>query len=599
MLQQLVKFAQAAGIASEPGFAAKKVHWAINVTREGKFLAIDDLRDGKIGREFPRCPTLSQPELVGGGADNPRSHFLSESAELMLSYTKKEETDQAKVLKRAKKRAFFVGLLQRAADAEPSLQSLIGQRRFLDDEAEVERARNELIGLKGTPTDAMVICVDGSNPLDSGDWHDWWRSFRSSLREPTGEKAARKTAKPALEMRDLLSGELAEPVPTHDKIKGLAGIGGLGTGDSLISFDKSAFQSYGLEQSCNAPMSAESAACYVAALNRLVDTGQRLGNTKICYWYSSSPAKDLFSLLLDPVPGESGDSSDVNALIRSIQEGVRPGNIHDRYHCLTLSGNSGRVMVRDWYEGSFGQLQKAVVAWYDDLRIVRRDGSGDAAPPKFFAVLASLFRDSKDIPSPLIQGLFRQAATQGPIPLNLLALALGRVRSDLVSSDQPAFNHARMGLIKAYHNRKNGGQFVQSHLTKDHPEPAYHCGRLVAVLARLQEAAIPNVGAGVVQRFYAATSQTPALTVGRLLANAQNHLAKLGGGLAHYFETEMSAILGQVEGGFPRTLTLEQQSLFALGYYQQLAELTRVRSEKSAHNKMVKTENNHTGGQDQ
>ncbi len=598
MLQQLVEFAQAAGIASEPGFAAKKVHWAINVTGQGTFLAIDDLRDGKVGREFPKCPFLSQSELIGGGPDNPRSHFLSESAELLLVYTKKEETDPVKVQKRVKKRAFFLDLLRQAASADPSLQYLLGAFRFLENDSEVERARDELIRLKGSPTDSMVVCIDEKNPLNRSDWQGWWRTFRTLLRERTGAKGPRKAGKEALEMRDLLSGDLVEPVPTHDKIKGLAGIGGLGTGDSLISFDKSAFQSYGLEQSCNAPMSAESAACYVAALNRLVDQGQRLGNTKVCYWYSGSPEEDLFALLLDPNPGESGDSTDVNRLIRSIQEGVRPSEIHDRYHCLTLSGNSGRVMVRDWYEGSFGQLQKAVIAWYDDLRIVRRDGLGEAAPPKFFAVLASLFRDSKDIPSPLIQSLFRQAATQEPIPLNLVALALGRVRSDLVSSDQPAFNHARMGLIKAYHNRKNGGQFVQSHLSTEHPEPAYHCGRLVALLARLQEAAIPNVGAGVVQRFYAATSQTPALTLGRLLANAQNHLAKLSGGLAHYFETGIAEILGQVDGGFPRTLTLEQQSLFALGYYQQLADLTRARAEKSAQSKASKADNNHPGGLD-
>lgn len=599
MLQQLVEFAQAAGISSEPGFAAKKVHWAINVTGEGKFLAIDDLRDGKIGREFPKCPFLSHSELIGGGPENPRSHFLSESAELILVYTKKEETDPAKVLKRAKKRAFFLDLLSRAASADPSLQYLLGALRFLENDPYVGRARDELIRLKGSPTDIVVICIDDCNPLNRSDWQRWWRTFRTSLREGTTTKGAPKVAKASRAMRDLLSGDLVEPVPTHDKIKGLAGIGGLGTGDSLISFDKTAFQSYGLEQSCNAPMSAESAACYVAALNRLVDQGQRLGSTKVCYWYSGSPKEDLFSLLLDPSPGASGDSSDVNRLIRSIQEGIRPTEIHGRYHCLTVSGNSGRVMVRDWYEGSFGQLQRAVIAWYDDLRIVRRDGLGEASPPKFFAVLASLFRDSKDIPSPLIQSLFRQAATLGVIPLNIVALALGRVRSDLVSSDQPAFNHARMGLIKAYHNRKNGGQFVKSHLATDHPDPAYHCGRLVALLARLQEAAIPNVGAGVVQRFYAATSQTPALTLGRLLANAQNHLSKLSGGLAHYFEAGIAEILGQVDGGFPRTLNLEQQSLFALGYYQQLAELTRIRTEKSVQNKASKAENKPAGGLDQ
>lgn len=107
----------------------------------------------------------------------------------------------------------------------------------------------------------------------------------------------------------------------------------------------------------------------------------------------------------------------------------------------------------------------------------------------------------------------------------------------------------------------------------DHPSPAYHCGGLFAVLANLQRAALGDVGAGVVHRYYAAASQTPGLILGRLMTNARNHLGKLDGGLAYWYETRVGDVMVRLGDGAPRILDLEGQGLFALGYYQQLASL--------------------------
>jgi CRISPR-associated protein Csd1 len=93
----------------------------------------------------------------------------------------------------------------------------------------------------------------------------------------------------------------------------------------------------------------------------------------------------------------------------------------------------------------------------------------------------------------------------------------------------------------------------------------------LAVLASLQRAALGDIGAGVVQRYYVAASQTPGLTLGRLVGNAKNHLSKLDGGLAYWFEDQISEIMSRIQDRIPQTLNLDQQSLFALGYYQQIA----------------------------
>jgi len=137
--------------------------------------------------------------------------------------------------------------------------------------------------------------------------------------------------------------------------------------------------------------------------------------------------------------------------------------------------------------------------------------------------------------------------------------------------------YARMGLIRAYFLRLNpGDKSMTAYLNAEHSAPAYHCGRLLAVLSNLQHEAVDDVGANVVQRFYTGLSQTPGLLVGRLIANAQNHLAsvrKKNPGLAWWYEDLIAEIKGCLRDGAPLILDPEGQGLFALGYYQQLARL--------------------------
>lgn len=121
---------------------------------------------------------------------------------------------------------------------------------------------------------------------------------------------------------------------------------------------------------------------------------------------------------------------------------------------------------------------------------------------------------------------------------------------------------------------------VWPYVNEEHASAAYHCGRLMAVLASLQRSALGDVGAGVVQRYYAAASSTPALVMGRLTRLSQFHLAKMESpGLTYWYESQIAGIWTRVRDALPRTLSLEEQSLFALGYYQQLAHMRKKHSE--------------------
>ena len=112
-------------------------------------------------------------------------------------------------------------------------------------------------------------------------------------------------------------------------------------------------------------------------------------------------------------------------------------------------------------------------------------------------------------------------------------------------------------------------------LQTERTEAAYHCGRLLAVLEQIQQAALGrNVNTTIVDRFYGTASTAPATVFGTLLGQAQPHLSKLRRSnrenAAYALQNRLEEVLLKLPN-FPRTLTLQEQALFALGYYHQRA----------------------------
>ena len=104
-------------------------------------------------------------------------------------------------------------------------------------------------------------------------------------------------------------------------------------------------------------------------------------------------------------------------------------------------------------------------------------------------------------------------------------------------------------------------------------DPAYLCGRLLAVLEQIQKQAIPGISATIIDRYFGTASSAPATVFGHLMRGAQAHLAKLRKtkeGAFYGLQQRLEEILNFL-GEFPGTLTLKEQALFSLGYYHQRA----------------------------
>ncbi len=570
MLQALMDYGN--GLDSEPGFKTRETRWYVELGADGRFLNVLPLGDGKRGAMQARCPDMHG--MNAGG----KSHFLVETVQTVALLFKANE-EAKKIVGTEEKHRFFVDMLRKAADSIPGLIPLV---TMLEDDAKLASLRDALAQHKAKPADWLGWWVDGADPREDKAVQAWWREWRKADMggdSPDVAIPSDRIAEGA--MVCLLTGEATQPLPTHPKITGLSGVGGLGMGDVMVGFDKAAFGSFGLDQSANAAMSAEAAQKYVDGLNDLIrNHSRKLANALVVHWFKEQiPLEDdpldWLNGFESPEQTEAAAQAAARRLLDSIRSGER-GDLGDsRYYALTLSGASGRVMVRDWMEGRFEDLVRSVEAWFADLAIVARDGKGLAHDPKFMAVCGALVRELKDFPAPTAATLWKVAVQHLPIPQPLMAQALARFRTDLLDKDQPPFSHARMGLIKAYFVRlKPGGdQTMTAYLNPEHPAPAYHCGRLLAIFSNLQHAALGDVGAGVVQRYYAAASQTPGLIIGRLASNARNHLGKLEGGLAYWYENQIADVMSCLGDGAPRILDLNGQGLFALGYYQQLAAL--------------------------
>ena len=74
--------------------------------------------------------------------------------------------------------------------------------------------------------------------------------------------------------------------------------------------------------------------------------------------------------------------------------------------------------------------------------------------------------------------------------------------------------------------------------------------------------------------YYAAASATPGLVLGRLVRTAQvAHLPKIDSPpLRQWFENQLGEVWQKLKCAPPRVLSLEQQTLFAMGYYHQNAK---------------------------
>ncbi|MBN1227405.1 MAG: type I-C CRISPR-associated protein Cas8c/Csd1 [Deltaproteobacteria bacterium] len=548
------------------GFSREKVQFEFVLSSEGKLLQINDLRNEKKVAKL-----LIVPEAVKRSV-NITANFLCDNTGYVLGRDSEEKEEKAK-------------------DADR------GKKTF----EEFKKLHHAIINnIDDVGAQAVLKFLDSWNPIEIQDSLCWnvWKDLggAKAIFRLDGERGyihERPAVKQAwLEYyREtqvgyyafcLVSGKKRNIARLHNSIKGVKNA--QSTGADIVSCNLAAFKSYGKDQSYNAPISEEVMFNYTTVLNHLLRKESRqkiqIGDATTVFWAEGeTPVVGFLKDVFDP----RENTPDLTGL-RLFLEAVREGKNADlseeqrrlKFYILGLSPNAKRLSVRFWYVGTVGDISRKIGQHFSDLRIRREFEDKQPEYPGLWRLLIETLpkregqkRKTEDI-SPLLAGVFAKSILTGSMyPVALLTQIIGRIRAD---SDVSYF---RAALIKAYLVRndrilKRKTRGVAMSLDKEQKDVGYLLGRLFAVLEKAQKDAVPGANTTIKDRFYGSASATPAVVFPQLIRLSQHHIQKSQYGvLIEKFIEEVTADI-QV---FPVHLNIEEQGMFALGYYHQKPEM--------------------------
>jgi CRISPR-associated protein Csd1 len=358
------------------------------------------------------------------------------------------------------------------------------------------------------------------------------------------------------------------------------------SGGKLVGFQKnSGYDSYYKKQGLNAPVSKVAEDAYTAALKLLLGRDSKnkfhISENTVVFWAEKETGFESgFSFLFDRPPKDDPDrnSQEVKAFFESIHSGKLNPESDTRFYILGLSPNAARIAVRFWRTGKIKAFAESIALHFSDLEMARSNNTDNEYFTLFTLLTQIAFEYKLDnIPSNLIPTMIESILDGTPYPATLQQQCIRRIRADL--GEKTNINRIRAAILKAYLNRKNriynvNEKQITMALDLENTNQAYRCGRLFAILEKIQEEAQPGINTTIKARFYGAASTTPVTVFGKLLSLSNHHLSKLNPGRRTNLEKAVQEILsGIYSTGMPKHLSLDDQSRFAIGYYHQRQDL--------------------------
>jgi CRISPR-associated protein Csd1 len=555
------------------GSSVENISFALVLNEKGELQEIEDLREAVGNKKRPRKMVVPAAEKKASGI---KANFLWDSTNYVLGLDDKGNPERTAKCHEA----FISQLREHCSGDDPGLKALLA---FLDWDCQEIAQRADWPDICGAN---LVFRLSG---------------VRGFIHE---REEARKAWERCLGQREasavgqcLITGYTGQPLARlHPSIKGVRGA--QSSGGSIVSFNKDAFESYGKEQSINAPVSQRAAFNYATALNELLSSDSRqkvvIGDTSIVFWAEcKNLVEDLFADLIAPQSDVSKnaateDDQQTTTKVRSALEAIRAGRrVVDflpeldesvRFFVLGLAPNAARISVRFWESNTVGTFLDRIGLHFRQLAIVRQFENEPEFPPLWRLLCHTATLGKSENVSPVLAGGMTKAMLSGrPYPQSLLSVVLGRIRAE------QEVGYFRASLLKAFLMR-NKQMEVSMSLDLNRKDMPYLLGRLFAVLEKAQSDAIPGANATMKDRFFSSAPATPARVFPMLIKNSANHTAKLRKdpdkkGWAFNLEKMIQDIVDELRD-FPSTLLAEEQGLFMIGYYQQMKDFYTKKNEE-------------------
>ncbi len=537
------------------GFTMEKVSFCIVLSETGEFVGIEDIRKELDGKSVPVRRAVP---AHGNRTSGIRPFFLCDNVAYLLGKDFKGKPERAIRCFEASKE-FHRQMAAGVASGSP----LLSVSRFLDRWNPSRWVDSQT--RDGIETAWLVLRIDGQQRFvhDHPDAISAWEDHNGGdvRKLPSGTC--------------LVTGQSEKLSRLQPAIKGI----GPKAETSIVTFNLDSFWSYGKKHGENAPISDRVAHKYVAGLNYMTESRERhfvLADSTVVFWAEQETEfSNMFGFVFSGSRGDTAATEHLRVNLDRLRLG-KPLDEMDtnvRFFVLGLAPNSSRLAIRFWLRDTVGGFAVHLSEHLLDCEIERQYPNEPEVVPIWRLVNESAARYSGSgnarkvsygDPNPRLAAEVTRAVLMGThYPGQLLSAYLGRIRADR------EINRTRMTAIKAVINRRrrtHGEKEVPVALQTDYPSVGYQLGRLFAALEKAQALALGDVNANIKDRYFGAASSTPGRVFPILMRLSQHHVAKAESG------RWIDKIIGQVMEDvvdFPSHLNLEEQGLFAIGYYHQ------------------------------
>ncbi|MDE5876875.1 MAG: type I-C CRISPR-associated protein Cas8c/Csd1 [Muribaculaceae bacterium] len=388
----------------------------------------------------------------------------------------------------------------------------------------------------------------------------------------------------------------------------------------LVSFQVNmGYDSYGKTQGANAPISKEAEFAYTTALKKMLDHNSdnkfRIADRTFLLWSSNKEKINnaiirYISKQINPQDNTDededispdGDLESIKQIFNSILSGKRPALSKERFYILGLAPNVARIAVVYWADLSLKELASNILAHLEDMAITsnfKMQGRYTGAYAILTALLpkpktadtvriklklASDKKNEENIPKQKIEGIPRNLPEaiiksifhNHRYPTQLYEVCLRRILVERTVTP------TRAAIIKACLNRNYHNKFTKT-MDLNNTNAGYLCGRLFAVLDKIQSDASESQITTVRDNYMSAACHTPLTVFPNLCLLSNHHLKKLSEirkGSVIYYERLISEIISKLKGEFPKRLNNQEQGAFIVGYYHQKEDLFTSKKEK-------------------
>ncbi len=544
------------------GYEAKPIPFTLVIDASGNYVSLQDNRgqDKKEVKSF----LVPQSQIRSGSASYKQSNCLWDHYGYVLGQPKPADTAvaQEKNIEMAKRQfASFLAKTEEIAAAthDPDVEAIV---KFLQNPQAIN-------AVKQSPNYQDMLKINGCNIAFklAGKGHLICQN------ESVINYCTKQAAPDTKEGVCLISGKKGPIARLHLPISGICS-----QPAPLSSINDDAYCSYGQKQGFNFPVSVIADFQSSKALDYLLrrNSPQKIfwsgSSTTMIFWADkqSSGAELLFGLLREDSSAHAADQ--IKALYASIHNGIYIGPDKDiSFYLLGLQPNAKRIAVKFWYTGSIGGIAANIVQWLNDICLDHATNDRVQLSAILKSIVNSRIKNDAAKYGSLYECTLRAILQNTALPSQLLKNALIRI-----NAEQGKVTAPRAALIKAYLNRRRRAaqeEDLTMSLNLNETSPGYLLGRLMAVLEKLQKDANPGLNSTIKDRYYASASITPKAVFSTLMRLHNYHLQKLKGqNSTVYYNKLIAEILDQLQC-IPAHLDLDNQGLFALGYYQQQKDL--------------------------